>query len=190
MNRPHTGFVPVIFYVMGCLKPRYIIGHPVTRLKVGTSCRPGFISLPFSGQLKHVLAIMALGNAAGASFRYRPRAGHFQSNARTFFPCLTPSLTERCRSGRTGATGNRVGASSFSRVRIPPSPPSRHKLQPSDPFGRVNLGIGASLQSSPLNSRYDVSSRQQTRPSSRIDGGAADVRRDYQVVQREQRVVG
>ena len=30
---------------------------------------------------------------------------------------------ERCRSGRTGTTGNRVGAESLSRVRIPPSPP-------------------------------------------------------------------
>jgi len=63
-------------------------------------------------------------------------------------------------------------------------------LQPSDPFGRINLGVGAGLQSFPLDSRYHVSCRQQTRPSSRIDGGAADVGRDYQIVQREQRVVG
>ena len=33
------------------------------------------------------------------------------------------AVLERCRSGRTGATGNRVGVNRLSRVRIPPSPP-------------------------------------------------------------------
>ena len=43
---------------------------------------------------------------------------------------LTP-FAERCRSGRTGTTGNRVGAYRLSRVRIPLSPPSSVTSAPS-----------------------------------------------------------
>ena len=62
-------------------------------------------------------------------------------------PLPTPrSPRERCWSGRTGAPGKRVGASSLSWVRIPPSPPSlRYNMTVfwlATPFGHLSLPAG------------------------------------------------
>ena len=60
----------------------------------------------------------ALGGTAGSVEVAAPRE--------TSEPLPTPRPPrERCWSGRTGAPGERVGASSLSWVRIPPSPPHR-----------------------------------------------------------------